>query len=69
MIELVFIVCLKTNPAACEERVLSYLAQDTGPSMCMIRAQPELAAWAATHPDFQIAHWKCQNPDHRDVDI
>lgn len=69
MIELAFIVCLKTNPAACEERVLSYLAQDTGPGMCMIWAQPELAAWANTYPNFTIANWKCRNSDRKKVDI
>lgn len=69
MIELVLLVCLKTNPTACEERVLSYLAEGAGPGMCMVRAQPELAAWASTHPAFSIANWKCQTSDRKKIDI
>lgn len=58
MIELVFIVCLKASPDACEERVMSYEATPS-PIYCMIEAQPHLAEWARTHPDYTVLNWKC----------
>ena len=69
MIELVFIVCLKTNPTACEERVISFLSERSGAGACMVRAQPELAAWAAAHPAFTVENWKCQDSTSRKIDI
>ncbi|PZQ49010.1 MAG: hypothetical protein DI556_12750 [Rhodovulum sulfidophilum] len=71
MIELVFIACLNVNPAACEQKTLSYVEEGAGdPSgVCMRRAQPELAAWAGTHPAFHIASWTCADSDDRKVDI
>lgn len=69
MIELVFIVCLKVNPTACEQRVLSFLNENSGPGACMMRAQPELAAWAVAHPAFTVENWKCEDSDHAKVDI
>lgn len=67
MIELVFIACLKSSPDVCEERVLSYLA-GAGASACMMQAQPELAQWALTHPDYTIVRWRCQAPEARGID-
>ncbi len=69
MIELVFIVCLKANPAACEERTLPHLAEMGGPMACVMQAQPELAEWSNSHPAFQIAKWKCQDSRRRKIDI
>jgi hypothetical protein len=71
MIELVFIACLNVNPAACEQKTLSYL-EENGPTpsaFCLRRAQPELAAWAGSHPAFHITSWTCENGDEHKVDI
>lgn len=58
MIELVFVVCLSADPRNCEERSLLYT--DITPMTCTLGAQPVLAEWAATHPRWRIAGWKCQ---------
>ena len=58
MIELLFVACLSTAPDQCEER--SMIFTDVTPMACMMGAQPELAKWAATHPAFRVAGWKCQ---------
>lgn len=67
MIELVFIACLKTDPAACAERVLSFVEDGArrSPVSCVDRAQPELAAWARAHPAFTIASWTCADGERR----
>ena len=59
MIELVFIACLAANPANCEERALTFV--DT-PHLhgCLMSAQPQLARWADTHPEWRIARWRCR---------
>lgn len=58
MIELIFVACLTTAPDNCENR--SFLYTGISPMVCMMGAQPELARWAATHPNFRIASWKCK---------
>lgn len=66
MIELLFVVCLKTMPNACEERSLLTL-QEVGLMSCMMLAQPQLAEWSLAHPDLQIKRWSCRNSDEREV--
>ncbi len=58
MIELIFIACMGTDPTSCEERSLIYT--DLTPMTCMMAAQPQLANWVATHPNWTVARWKCQ---------
>lgn len=71
MIELVFIACLKIDPHACEQKILSYVeeGQAATQTSCFMRAQPELAAWAGQHPAFTIASWKCEVSDRPRIDI
>jgi hypothetical protein len=66
MIELVFVVCLRTMPHLCEERSLSYV-EDISLMNCMMQAQPQLAQWSASNPDLEIARWRCQSADRRHV--
>ncbi|GAA0296015.1 hypothetical protein [Rhodovulum strictum] len=61
MIELVFVACFglaQNEQGACEERSLIYT--DITPMTCMMGAQPELAKWVATHPNWTVANWKCR---------
>jgi len=53
MIELSFIVCLKTMMHLCDERSIYYLP-DVGLLACMMQAQPQLAEWTAAHPELQV---------------
>ena len=71
MIELVFIACLKTDPQACEQKILSYAQEGTGGghASCLVRAQPELAIWAGEHPAFVIASWRCEEVTEHRIDI
>lgn len=58
MVELLFLACLSTEPANCEERSLLY--SDITPMTCMMAAQPALADWVAGHPNWTIARWSCR---------
>lgn len=66
MIELAFVVCLRTMPDQCEERRLSYLP-DISLMTCMMQAQPQLAQWSEAHPNLTVARWTCQSADSRPV--
>lgn len=59
MIELAFVVCLRSAPDLCEDRNILYAPEVTLMG-CMLQAQPELAAWAEGHPDRRVARWTCQ---------
>lgn len=66
MIELAFIACLTADPAACENKSLVFL--EMSPMTCMMRAQPTLAEWVETHPQWRIARWRCrQAPAERSI--
>lgn len=65
MIELVFLVCLKTLPDQCEERSLAYA--EINLSSCILQAQPHLAKWAETHPGLVVARWTCQTRERREI--
>lgn len=59
MIELLFVACLASSDGQdCREQSLIFT--DITPMMCMMGAQPQLARWAATHPDHTIKSWKCR---------
>lgn len=71
MIELVFIVCLKAEPRACEQKILSYVEDGApaGGGSCLMRAQPELAIWAGEHPAFVVTSWRCRERADQRIDI
>ncbi|MEZ5796594.1 MAG: hypothetical protein R3D63_03360 [Paracoccaceae bacterium] len=60
MIELAFIACLAAEPAACERKSLVFT--ETSAMACMMSAQPTLAEWIGTHPQWRVARWSCQVP-------
>ncbi len=57
MIELLFVACLRGEPATCENRTLQFA--DLSLMTCMMAAQPELARWQQEHPIWMIKHWTC----------
>lgn len=68
MIELLFVVCLKSAPLDCEERSLLYV-ETMSPKACLMQAEPELAQWMQTHPKWTISRWKCQSAETSSTDI
>jgi hypothetical protein len=64
MIELAFVVCLRSLPVLCEERSMSYLPETTLMG-CMMQAQPQLAEWSQQHPNLTVSRWTCQYADGR----
>ncbi len=66
LIELTFIVCLKSAPDICQEQSLAYLP-DLGLTACMMQAQPRLAEWLETHPRVTITRWRCVWADSRAI--
>jgi hypothetical protein len=67
MIELFFVACLYTAPNACEERSIAYL-EEASIASCLMRAQPELAVWASTHPNLHVTRWSCRYTDRKAQD-
>ncbi len=62
LIELILTVCSLAQPAACEERHLSFV--DGGSlRQCMVQAPPTLAEWSNSHPGRQIMKWRCSYPE------
>ncbi|WP_225027840.1 hypothetical protein [Xinfangfangia pollutisoli] len=59
MIELAFIACLSAEPSACERKSLVF--DDVSAMTCLMGAQPVLADWIGTHPQWRIARWSCQS--------
>lgn len=59
---LVFLVCLISSPGTCREEQLSLTFEDGSNLGCMMGAQPRMAAWANTHPEWRVTRWKCVPP-------
>ncbi len=59
MIHLVFVACLISSPELCDERTLSYV-EPMSPMACAMQAQPELAKWNNSHPNYVIRKWRCE---------
>lgn len=57
--ELVLLICLAAQGAACEERHISVAVDPVPQSTCMTKAIPFLAAWAGEHPQWVIKRWRC----------
>lgn len=65
--ELVFLACLGAGSDTCEER--SLLFTDISPMTCVMGAQPELAKWVETHPNWTVSRWHCRYVDTSTHDI
>jgi len=57
MLELAFIACTLN---ACENRVLTYSAEEVSIMECIMYGQAELAKWAVDRPGWYIKKWKCR---------
>jgi hypothetical protein len=66
MIELLFVVCLKTLPDTCQEHSLLSL-EGAGVMSCLMQAQPQLAEWSQSHPSHEIKRWSCRNASDREI--
>lgn len=67
VVELIFVACLMHVPNECEERAMVFT--EITPHICVMGAQPELARWASTNPNWAISSWKCRYVDTRSADI
>jgi hypothetical protein len=61
IVELVVAVCLAADPATCREEHFPFV-EDGGLTSCLVRAQPWIAEWQATHPQWTVRTWKCAAP-------
>lgn len=66
MIALVFVTCMHASPDICREQSLMF-GDGRTPRACMRSAQPELARWAATHPQWRVTRWSCRNAEERRI--
>lgn len=60
MIELVLLACLVDSPDRCKDVALTYSADAVTPMQCLMGAQPHIAQWSETHPNWQVRRWSCQ---------
>lgn len=60
-IELIFTVCMLTEPASCEEQHLSFFDEGSL-AQCMAQAPPAIAEWANSHPGRRVVKWRCSYP-------
>jgi hypothetical protein len=63
-IELVVALCLSARPDVCEMKVFP-LYEEVSLMSCMMQAQPYLAEWSTTHPEWTVKAWKCGHPRTR----
>jgi len=63
---LVFLVCLISSPATCREERLNFAFEAASSLGCMTAAQPKMAEWANTHPEWRVTRWKCVPPGRDD---
>jgi len=67
MIELLFVSCLSTDPANCQDRSLIFA--DLNMLACMVHGQQQIAKWQADHPRETVREWKCRAVDKRTAEI
>ncbi len=65
MIELIFMACAVGQPNDCSEHAFQYV--DISTQTCVAGAQPQLAQWVSTHPNWTIKTWKCQHVSQREI--
>ncbi|SON55747.1 hypothetical protein HDIA_2206 [Hartmannibacter diazotrophicus] len=67
-LDVVLLVCLLADPSACEEKLIP--VQNHGSlAACVWEAQPYIAQWSASHPNYTIKKWHCENPRNHRVKI
>lgn len=66
---LIFLVCLISSPGTCREERFSFAFEAANDLGCMMVAQPKMAEWTNTHPEWRVARWKCipQGLDDREI--
>ncbi len=62
MIELLFVACLSTQPASCQDRSMLF-SEEVGLMVCTMGAPAQLARWAERNPRQRIARWRCRAVD------
>lgn len=67
MIELVFVSCLSTDPARCQQRSLIFV--EASLMTCMVHGQQEIAKWQDSHPREVVREWKCRSALLREAEI
>jgi hypothetical protein len=59
MVELLFLICLRSDPGACQMRSLSFVDPAANVLACAMAAQPLLAQRMERWPEWELARWKC----------
>ncbi|ACL61167.1 hypothetical protein [Methylobacterium nodulans] len=57
---LYFTACLAGAPESCEMRRLPLDVDEA--RICLRLAQPQLARWIGSHPEYRITEWRCGAP-------
>ena len=62
MIELIFSVCLITEPNKCKDIHQQIAESNITPQQCVHHGQIEMSKWTETHPDWKVIKWGCERP-------
>jgi hypothetical protein len=57
-IEIVFTVCMLSQPTFCKEQHLQY-SWNGSLTQCIMSAPPFIAHWINEHPKWQVTGWRC----------
>jgi hypothetical protein len=68
MIELILTICAINGTDQCVEQRLQFVSQGSV-MQCMMQAPPYVAKWAAEHPGYRVAKWRCAYPGSSDENI
>ncbi len=61
-VDLILTVCMISDLKTCAEQHLLFESRGSL-SQCMFLAQPQIAEWSGTHPEWKVIKWRCANPD------
>lgn len=60
MLELVIVACSVLHGAQCREITLTYSTESVTPLQCLMGAQPVIAEWVWSHPNWTVSKWSCR---------
>lgn len=61
-VQLILTVCTLAQPAACDERKITFESATGSTRNCMMQALPYIAQWSGEHPNLTVTRWRCAEP-------
>ncbi len=64
MLALIISVCLKTDPATCNQQILDWVPA-VSVAECRLSGQPQVDAYIKDHPDLSLQDYTCMPARNR----